>query len=88
MQLPSLQPWMAPSSRHQLVFHGVRHECLEEDYERVPRPFSVTARSCRYCINSNLPGTPPYQTPVGAAVEVTFGEVAPGQLIHEWRVVA
>jgi hypothetical protein len=26
--------------------------------------------------------------PVGAAVEATFEEVAPGQLIHEWRVVA
>jgi hypothetical protein len=25
---------------------------------------------------------------VGAAVEVTFEEVAPGQLIHEWRVAA
>jgi len=36
---------------------------------------------------SNLPGTPPYEVPVGAAVEVTFEEVAPGQLIHEWRVV-
>ena len=36
---------------------------------------------------SNLPGTPSYQAPVGAAVEVTFEEVAPGQLIHEWRVV-
>ena len=36
---------------------------------------------------SNLPGTPPYQAPVGAAVEVIFEEVAPGQLIHEWRVV-
>jgi hypothetical protein len=35
---------------------------------------------------SNLPGTPPYKAPVGAAVEVTFEEVAPGQLIHEWRV--
>ena len=35
---------------------------------------------------SNLPGTPPYKVPVGAAVEVTFEEVAPGQLIHEWRV--
>jgi hypothetical protein len=28
------------------------------------------------------------KTPVGAAVEVTFEEVAPGQLIHEWRVIA
>ena len=29
---------------------------------------------------------PPYKVPVGAAVEVTFEEVAPNQLIHEWRV--
>ena len=35
---------------------------------------------------SNLPGTPPYAAPVGAAVAVCFEEVAPGQLIHEWRV--
>ena len=27
------------------------------------------------------------EVPVGAAVEVMFEEVAPGQLIHEWRVV-
>jgi uncharacterized OB-fold protein len=37
---------------------------------------------------SNLPDTPSYEAPVGAAVEVTFEEVAPGQLIHEWRVAA
>src|SRR5271155_2811447 len=37
---------------------------------------------------SNLPGTQPYKVPVGAAVEVTFEEVAPDQLIHEWRGVA
>jgi hypothetical protein len=36
---------------------------------------------------ANLPGAPPYEVPVGAAVEVTFEEVAPGQLIHEWEVV-
>ncbi|MYC29260.1 MAG: hypothetical protein F4X65_04115 [Chloroflexi bacterium] len=36
---------------------------------------------------SNLPGTPAYEVPVGAAVELTFEEVAPGQLIHEWRVL-
>ncbi len=36
---------------------------------------------------SNLPGVLPYGAPVGAAVEVMFEEVAPGQLIHEWRVV-
>ncbi len=37
---------------------------------------------------SNLPGVPVDQVPVGAAVEVMFEEVAPGQLIHEWRVVS
>ena len=36
---------------------------------------------------SNLPGVPPYEVPVGAAVEVMFEEVAPGQLIHEWKLV-
>jgi len=36
---------------------------------------------------ANLPGTPPYKVPVGAAVTVTFEEVAPGQLMHEWRVL-
>ncbi len=36
---------------------------------------------------SNLPGVSAYQAPVGTAVEVVFEEVAPGQLIHEWRVV-
>lgn len=36
---------------------------------------------------SNLPGIPVNEVPVGAAVEVMFEEVAPGQLIHEWRLV-
>ena len=36
---------------------------------------------------SNLPGISVDEVPVGAAVEVMFEEVAPGQLIHEWRVV-
>ncbi len=36
---------------------------------------------------SNLPGVPVDEVPVGAAVQVVFEKVAPGQLIHEWRVV-
>ncbi|MDA1010993.1 MAG: hypothetical protein DWG80_07260 [Chloroflexi bacterium] len=36
---------------------------------------------------SNLPGTPPFQVEVGAAVEVTYVEAPDGSLIHEWRVV-
>jgi hypothetical protein len=41
----------------------------------------------RVNIYSNLPGTPPYKEPVVAALELTFEELAPGQLIHEWQVV-
>jgi uncharacterized OB-fold protein len=36
---------------------------------------------------ANLPGIPVDELPVGAAVEVIYEEVAPGQLIHEWQVV-
>ena len=38
---------------------------------------------------SHLPGTPPDEVPVGAAVEVYFEELKlePGRLIHEWKVV-
>ncbi len=36
---------------------------------------------------SNLPGTEVDKVPVGAPVEAIFEEVAPSQLIHEWRVV-
>ena len=37
---------------------------------------------------SNLPGTPADEVPVGVPVEVMFEEVAPGQLVHDWRVVS
>ena len=36
---------------------------------------------------SNLPGTPIGQVPIGGAVELVFEEVAPGVLVHEWKVV-
>ncbi len=36
---------------------------------------------------SHLPGTPVDQVPVGGKIQVHFEEVAPGQLIHEWKVV-
>lgn len=35
---------------------------------------------------SNLPGVPVGEVPVGARVQVEFLEVAPGQLIPEWRI--
>ncbi len=37
---------------------------------------------------SNLPGVPVYEVPIGAAVEVVFEEVEPGQLIHEWQLIS
>ena len=36
---------------------------------------------------SRLAVVPPYEVPVGAAVQVIFEEVGPDQLIHEWQVV-
>ena len=41
-----------------------------------------------YTTHPGATPAPPYQVSVGAAVEVTFEEVAPGQLIHEWRTIA
>ncbi len=35
----------------------------------------------------NLPGTPVDQVPMGAAVELVFEEVAPGQLLPDWKVI-
>jgi len=36
---------------------------------------------------ANLEGVPVKEVPIGAAVEVVFEEVAPGQLIHDWKLV-
>ena len=59
---------------------------------RVPyQPFNLAVITLdddpRVNFFSNLPGIPVKQVPVGAPVEVMFEEVAPGQLINEWRLV-
>lgn len=59
---------------------------------RMPdQPFNVAVVTLdedpRINFYSNLPGVPAKKVPVGAAVEVMFEEVAPGQLIHEWQLV-
>ena len=36
---------------------------------------------------ANLTGIKPEEVPIGAAVEVTFEEVAPGRLVHDWKLV-
>ena len=63
-------------------------------YQRrlVDQPYNVAIITLdedpRINFYSNLPGVPAFQAPIGAAVEVTFEEVAPGQLIHEWKQVS
>ena len=59
---------------------------------RIPdQPFNIAVVTLdddpRINFYSNLAGVPVKEVPVGAAVEVVFEEVAPGRLIHEWRVV-
>jgi uncharacterized OB-fold protein len=55
------------------------------------QPFNVAVITLdedpRINFYSNLPGVAVREVPVGAPVEVIFEEVAPGRLIHEWRVV-
>ena len=36
---------------------------------------------------ANLTGIKPEDVPIGAAVEVTFEEVAPGRLVHDWKLI-
>lgn len=61
------------------------------DRRKPDQPFNVALITLdedpRINFYSNLPGIPAYEVPVGAAVEVIFEEVAPGQLIHEWQVL-
>jgi len=60
--------------------------------QRIPdQPFNLALITLdddpRVNFFSNLPGVPVREVPVGAAVEVMFEEVGPGQLINEWRLV-
>jgi len=61
------------------------------DRRKPDQPFNIALVSLdedkRLNFYSNLPGTEPYKAPVGAPVEIVFEQVAPGQLIHEWKVV-
>ena len=59
---------------------------------RVPdQPFNLAVITLdddpRVNFFSNPPGIPVRQVPIGAPVEVMFEEVAPGQLIHEWKLI-
>ena len=82
--------WKETSGRgHILTYYTVNDG---RSQRRVPdQPFNVAVVTLdedpRINFYANLPGVPAKEVPVGAAVEVIFEEVEPGQLIHDWRVV-
>ncbi len=82
--------WKETSGRGRILAFVV----IEDSHmgRRVPdQPFNLALITLdedpRINFFSNLPGVPVRQVPVGAPVAVMFEEVAPGQLIHEWRLV-
>ena len=82
--------WKETSGRgHILAYLVVEDGRLRRRIPDQPYNYAVITLDEDPRINflSNLPGIPTYQVPVGAPVEVTFDEVAPGQLIHEWKVI-
>lgn len=82
--------WRQVSGRGQIdgyaVVHDSRYRQLQAD-----QPYNLAIINLEedpgIKFYSHLPGTPVDQVPVGARVQVEFQEVAPGRLIHEWRVV-
>ena len=82
--------WREVSGRGKIQGYIVVHDSRQR-LRQSEQPFNVAVVELEEdpAINflSNLPGTPVEEVPVGAKVELIFEEVAPGQLIHEWRVV-
>jgi len=82
--------WKETSGRGHISTYVVMEDIHLE--QRVPdQPFNLALITLDDdpLINfySNLPGIPVREVPIGAPVEVIFEEVAPGQLIHEWKLV-
>ncbi len=71
--------------------------CVMYDSRLIPlhedQPFNIAVIKLKedpdIVFLSHLPGTPPDEVPVGGEVELFFEELklAPGRLIHEWKVV-
>ncbi len=83
--------WQETSGRgHILEFVVVQDSHLP--HRAADQPFNLALVTLdedpRINFFSTLPGVEPFEVPVGAAVEVTFEEVAPGRLIHEWKVIS
>ena len=82
--------WKETSGRGHISTFVVMEDVHLE--QRIPdQPFNLALITLdddpRVNFFSNLPGLPVREVPVGAAVEVMFEEVGPGQLINEWRLV-
>lgn len=82
--------WREVNGRGRIMEYTVIHDSrLRPIQADQPINFAVITLDDDPGINflSNLPGTPVDQVPVGAAVELIFEQAAPGQLVHEWRVI-
>jgi len=70
-----------------VVMHDSRIRVLQAD-----QPFNIAVieleENPEIKFLSHLAGTPVDNVPIGASVRVEFQDVAPGQKIHEWRVVS
>jgi uncharacterized OB-fold protein len=82
--------WKETSGRgHISTFVVMMDSHLE--YRTPDQPFNLALITLdddpRVNFFSNLPGVPVREVQIGAAVEATFEEVAPDQLINEWRLV-
>ena len=82
--------WKETSGRGHIATYMVSQDSRLQ--RRVPdQPFNIALITLdeepRINFYSNLPGVPAKEVPVGAPVEVIFEEIAPGQLIHEWKLV-
>ena len=71
------------------VFFVIRDSRIRGFRSAQPINFAVITLDEDPGINflSNLPGTPPGEVPVGAAVELIFEQTSTGQMVPEWRVV-
>ena len=74
---------------HVDVFLVIRDSRIKGFREMQPINFAIITLDEEPGLNflSNLPGTPAGTIPIGAPVELIFEEVAPGRLLHEWKVV-
>ena len=82
--------WREVSGQGKILDYVVMHDSRLR-LRQADQPFNIAVIGLEeepaLHMMSNLPGTPVDQVPVGARVQVEFEEVAPGQLVPEWRVV-